>query len=208
MSESTKSGGAAADKSGAQTGAENQQQKTVNFEDHDRALKDLHKYKSSNKELQDKLAALENDKLMAEGKKDELIQTLNKQVTELKTKHADMQKNFAWDKVNGWLKTKAVSGGVIQDGGAVDKFVSLVNFKGRNPFRDEQSFELEESVLGQVFEDAKKEMPFFFSKPSPNVRDTTPPNGAIENSGDGNDYSKMSLDQIRTKARELSPKNQ
>lgn len=199
MSEDTKGGGATADKSGAQTGAENKDKKVVPFDDHDRALKDLHKFKALAKELESKVQETEQSKLMAEGKKDELIANLQKSVTELKTKHAETQKKYAWDKVQGWIKTKAVTSGITAESGAVEKFAALVDFKGRNPFRDESTFDIEETVLSQVFEDAKKDMPYFFSKPMTQVKDVNPNNGPVVPGGA--DYSKMSLDEMRAHAR-------
>lgn len=200
MSEESKGSGAPADKGGAQDGSSKDQKQNQN-PDLDRALKDLHKYKSQAKEYEAKLSELEQGKMLAEGKKDELIVSLQKQVTELKSKNGEMQKTYAWDKVQGWLKTKAAQGGIIGDGGAVDKFVSLIDFKGRNPFRDDSTFQLEETVLAQVFEDAKKEMPYFFAKPGPSVRDVNPQNQVESGNGD---YSKMSLDQMREKAKTMS----
>lgn len=201
MSESTKGSGAPADASGAQTGAENKDTKITTTQDLDRALKDLHKYKSQAKEYETKLSELEQGKLMAEGKKDELITSLQKQLTETKASQSQMQKTFALDKVQGWLKTKAATSGII-DGGAVEKFVSLIDFKGRNPFRDDSTFQLEENVLAQVFEESKKEMPYFFGKPSPSVKDITPGTGTIDAGGE--DFSKLSLDQLKERAKNLS----
>lgn len=204
MSESTKGSGTPADASGTQDGANSKDKKSSTNPELDGALKDLHKWKTQAKELEAKAQKLEQDKLMAEGKKDELISQLQKQLTETKTKQSEMQKVYALDKVNGWLKTKAATSGVI-DGGAVDKFVSLIDFKGRNPFRDDTTFALEENTLSQVFEDAKKEMPYFFGKPGPNVKDITPGGGNIET---GNmDFSKMSLVELKAHATKLSARN-
>lgn len=194
MSEDTKGVGDSANAVGDQNGAQSKETKTTTNPDLERALKDLHKYKSQAKEFETKLSELEQGKMLAEGKKDELIATLQKQVTDLKGKHSEMQKTYAWDKVQGWLKTKAATSGILAEGGAVDKFVSLIDFKGRNPFRDDSTFQLEETVLSQVFEDAKKEMPYFFGKPSPSVKDVVPNGGAIEG---GTDFSKMSLDELK-----------
>lgn len=202
MSESTKGVGDSANAVGDQNGAQPNDKKQVTTNpDLERALKDLHKYKAQAKEYEAKLAELEQGKMLAEGKKDELIATLQKQVTDLKGKHGEMQKTYAWDKVQGWLKTKAATSGILSEGGAVDKFVSLIDFKGRNPFRDDATFQLEETVLSQVFEDAKKEMPYFFGKPSPSVKDIVPNGGAIDG---GTDFSKMSLDELKQHARKVS----
>ena len=204
MTEVTHVGGANAETGGAQSGENTKETKPITNADHDRALKDLHKYKTQAKELADKAQTLEQEKLMAEGKKDELIGQLQKQLNETKLKQSEMQKTFAWDKVQGWLKTRAATSGVI-DGGAVDKFVSLIDLKGRNPFRDDSTFQLEENVLTQVFEDAKKEMPYFFGKPSPSLKDITPGGGTIESGT--MDYSKMTLDQLKEQAKKLSVRN-
>ena len=205
MSESTMGSGAPANASGAQVGAETKAEtKVATNPDLERALKDLHKYKTQAKELESKTQTLEQEKLMAEGKKDELISQLQKQLNETKTKQSEMQKTFAWDKVHNWLKTKAATNGII-DGGAVDKFVSLVDLKGRNPFRDDSTFQLEENVLSQVFEESKKEMPYFFGKPSPSLKDITPGGGTIESGT--MDYSKMTLDQLKEQAKKLSVRN-
>ena len=109
MSESTMGSGAPANASGAQVGAETKAEtKVATNPDLERALKDLHKYKAQAKELESKTQTLEQEKLMAEGKKDELISQLQKQLNETKTKQSEMQKTFAWDKVQNWLKTKAL----------------------------------------------------------------------------------------------------
>jgi len=204
MTEVTHVGGANAETGGAQSGENTKETKPITNADHDRALKNSHKYKTQAKELADKAQTLEQEKLMAEGKKDELIGQLQKQLNETKLKQSEMQKTFAWDKVQGWLKTRAATSGVI-DGGAVDKFVSLIDLKGRNPFRDDSTFQLEENVLTQVFEDAKKEMPYFFGKPSPSLKDITPGGGTIESGT--MDYSKMTLDQLKEQAKKLSVRN-
>jgi hypothetical protein len=204
MSESAKGSGTPAGASGTQDGEVQTEKKVSTNTEQEKALKDLQRYKARVKELEEKSQNLEQEKMLAEGKKDELISTLQKQLNETKSKQSETQKAYAWDKVQGWLKTKAATSGVI-DGGAVDKFVSLIDLKGRNPFRDDTTFALEETVLSQVFDDAKKEMPYFFGKPGPNVKDITPGGGTIE-SGSG-DYSKMSLDQLKEKARSMSARN-
>lgn len=202
MSDDTKGSGAPGAGGGANSEVDSTK-KPVSFDDHDRALKDLHKFKAEAKEAKERAAQLEQDKMLAEGKKDEVIKSLQGTVTELKTKHSEMQKTFAWDKVKNVLKTKAASAGII-NGGAADKFVSLVDFKGRNPFRDDTTFDADENVLNQVFEDAKKDMPYFFSKDGPNIKDTNPAGGGSGSANNGNDYSKMTLDQIREAARKQS----
>jgi len=202
MSENANGVGDSAKAVGDQSGEQSKEQKATN-PDLERALKDLHKFKAQAKELADKAQALEQEKLMAEGKKDELISQLQKQLNETKSKTSEMQKTFAWDKVQGWLKTKALADGFHN--GNIEKFVSLADFSGRNPFRDDSTFQLEESVLSNVFDELKKEMPGFFGKPSPNVKDITPNGGAIETNG--SDYSKMSLEQLKAHATKLSQRN-
>lgn len=202
MSLDQKSVGDAATEVGDQTGVSVQSKVSGANPDLERALRDLQKYKARARELESATQTLEQEKLMAEGKKDELINQLQKQLNETKAKTQDMQKTYAYDKVQGWLRTKAVTSGIINDGGAVDKFVSLIDLNGRNPFRDDSTFQLEENVLSQVFEDAKKEMPYFFGKPSPSVKDITPHGGSIE--AGGPDFKSMSLSQLKEYAKKVS----
>jgi hypothetical protein len=57
--------------------------------------------------------------------------------------------------------------------------------------------------LADLIEDARKEMPYFFSKAGPKIKDTTPNgSGSGIESGDV-DFSKMSLDEMRSFARKI-----
>lgn len=75
-------------------------------------------------EMQDRMSAIENSKLEAEGKKDELIEKLRKSLSDKDKQLKSTVGNFAYSSVRAQLASQAASMGCV-DSNALSKLVDL-----------------------------------------------------------------------------------
>lgn len=154
--------------------------------------------KKLKKALADQAAMLEattNEKLAAEGKKDELITQYKKQADELAKKNKELYANFAFANVKSQLASEAVKYGCVD----VDALIALADLSAIEV--DDQSFKADGEAVKNVVEQMKAKKPYLFSKTTPRF-DTSLPNGKVSESK-GMDLKEMSSAQLLKLAHEL-----
>lgn len=138
----------------------------------------------------EKLAQLENDKLSAEGKKDELLKNLSKERDELKQKFTGAVQTFARQVTGSHVKSLASQMGCID----ADAVTALYQSKIDSVETDD-NFNPNSEQLKAILESARTEKPYLFQKASPKIDTTVSTGGQTE--GKKKDYSKMTPDELK-----------
>lgn len=171
MSEESKSSSAAPESTVSDSAQENQDQvsasggnDTVKYDTYKRTLGEAKKYKSEVETLKSRLSELEQSQLSAEGKKDELIDSLKKQNNDLNSKLSQAVGNFAKSKVHEVMMSEASKLG-CQDPEllirAYGSDLDAIDF--------DDSFNPDREQIIMTLNKVKTERPFLFSKPGPKV---------------------------------------
>ena len=168
----------------------------VQYETHKRTVAKLKNWQQKAESLEERLNSVEQDKLAAEGKKDELIENLRKSNLEKDQRLKSTLGNFAYSSLTNQLETQAVSAGCV-DVKALSKLVDLAGVSV-----DDETFVADADQLKGLVDDAKRNMPYLFSKPGPKINTRSPGGPGSVDSG-GADYSKMSMDEIMDEAAKL-----
>ena len=108
-------GGAGSESNGNQENQNSgtQQPKTVSWEAHQRALKDMHKHKSRASELETKLGDVESERLKAENNWKALYEKSEKEKADLQTKYTNLNQWTVHTQRFGEVKQLALAEGLI-----------------------------------------------------------------------------------------------
>lgn len=144
-------------KSGGQSqqtvGDVNENKGHVAYESFDRAVKEKKKAQSQVNDLQEQLKTYELEKQMAEGKKDDVINSLRTQLQESNSKLETTQKTFAWNAVEGQIKAEATKQGCVN----AEKLVKLLGKDQLSGIQVGDDFSVNQDDLSRIVETAKKE---------------------------------------------------
>jgi predicted nuclease with TOPRIM domain len=113
------------------------------------------------KEMEKQLYALKSEKLSAEGKKDELIESLKEQVTNLKKREEEL----IWKAVSRQVGIEATKRGCKN----VDTLMKVVDFK--NVTLDTDSFSMAQEDINMILDRAVKEHDYLFDSGSKAPKD-------------------------------------
>lgn len=139
---------------------------SVKFETYDKAMRSLSATKSERDELKERLARLEQEKLEAEGNKDQLIANLKKERDEYKTKHHHAVGSFALSQGKMALVDEAVKAGCNSP-----ELLSKVMDSDLQTLDYGEDFRPDPGQIKSLVEKARKENPVLFSKAAPKVAD-------------------------------------
>jgi len=186
----------------AEGGNQETKKDTVAYDTYRKLLGEKKTVSSALAEAQARLEALEQDKLSADGKKDELIQKLQKGVSEKEERLKKVVGAFQYRTVSNKFMEKAKAAGCV----APDKLAALADLSTIEVDVDNDFAVSEESVTS-IIEGLKKEVPFFFQKGNVNILDKTP-NNNIETKHESpqSKIDKMSVTDLMNLARSLDKK--
>ena len=158
---------------------------SVKYDTYRRTLSEAKKYKTKVEEIQSQLTQLQQEKLSAEGKKDELIENLRKQNSELNGKLTKAVGSFAKSKVYETMLSEAAKLG-CQDPDLVLKAYSAeldgIDF--------DDSFNPDREQIRATLSKVREERPYLFSKDAPKI-------GSHQiKSTDGKKSAKKSIDKL------------
>lgn len=125
------------------------------------------KYRLKNQDLQAKLEQFEQEKMQSEGKKDELIQKLKKQVDEFKNGLQDKTRKYADRMIKSQLKAEAAKAGCIDP----DALIQIANLESLEVSDD---FDVSEDSVKGLLKDMQKAKPYLFQKEQPSIKDGSP----------------------------------
>lgn len=145
----------------------NEEVKSVDYKDHKRALDDMLKYKRQTKEMQSKLAdfearfqSIQDEKLSAEGKKDELIESYKKRLTDAEQKAQSTVESFYESKKRDAIYAEANKHGII-DPDDIDR----IDLDGVSVERTDQGRVIVHGA-NEVVENYRKKKPHWFQNKS------------------------------------------
>jgi hypothetical protein len=170
--------------------SENSDNSTVQYQTHKRALSQLKNAQSENDNLKARLEAVSNEKLEAEGNKDELINSLKKQMMEKDVKLKATVGSIARTQAMSAIVDEAVKAG-CNSPDIVKKYledqIGSLTFDGDfNPDREQVKL---------LIEDTKRTSPILFSKDAPRVASHNI-NAAGVSKTNKPDIKKLSIDEL------------
>lgn len=136
----------------------------------DKLLGENKKLKAQALEFQRLAESAQQEKLQAEGKKDELIAALKKEKDLLNQKVVGTHSAFASRVIHGELKAEAAKYGCV----SLEDFVRLVDI---DSMEVDDNYNPDPERVKSLVQEAIKTRPFLFSKAAPNIN-TKLPNGS------------------------------
>ena len=141
-------------------------------------------------EMQERVQEIENGKLQAEGKKDELIDKLKKSLLDKDKQLKSTVGNFAYSQVRSQLSAQAASLG-CRDVEALSKLVDLDSVEVSH-----ENFKADPDQLSMVLDEAKSKYPYLFQKAGANLGSHIPNSDVLADSAPSNDLTKLSEDEL------------
>lgn len=142
---------------------ENANQNSVNYLTHKRLLGQKKRQDEELDSLRTRVETFEQSQLEADGKKDELITSLRKQVTERDDRYKKDLGNLAYSTLESQVKSVASEMGCV-DNSALARLVDMQTLEVNG-----ETFRAESSDIKSMLEDARQKMPYLFSKAGPQI---------------------------------------
>jgi hypothetical protein len=140
------------------------------------------------KELQDRFSKIEEEKLKGEGKKDEILESYKKKVSDL-----EGEKNkIGWNFITGQVAVEATKRGCVNTA-TLMKVIDL-----QNASINMDDFTVAKEDIESILEKASKEHEYLFKKQS-----NPPKDGGVGNSTPPLDIDKASMDDLKNLYRKL-----
>lgn len=165
-------------------------QDTVKYDTYKRTLGEAKKYKSQLEELQERLSSLEQEKLQAEGNKDELIESLKKEVNQWKGKATKAVSSFARSKVHEAMMREASKAGCQDPELVLRAYASDID---EIDFDDQ--FNPDVDQLKTTLERVRQERPYLFGKEAPKIGSHQVKTGSVS-SDNKKPVSKMTEEEL------------
>jgi len=150
-------------------------------------LAEIKNLKGKNQEFQSKLQSYEEEKMVTEGKKDELVDSLRERLTAAERKLEEKDQLYSWDKLTSQIQTAAMKKGCHSP----EKLIKLLpdSALGKIQVGDD---------LNLLLEEAEKDNPFLFKK-HVHVSDLNP-GGKVQ----AKPVSEMSASELRERYRKIN----
>jgi seryl-tRNA synthetase len=166
-------------------------------------LAEVKKERDARKILETRMLELDQQKMQAEGKKDEVISQLNKQITDLRDAEKKKTSKYAFKVVKEKVAAKASSLGAID----TETLLKIVDLNALQVSVVDDDFEVDEDSITNTLETLRKEKPFLFKQAGPTIKDGTPNGGSRTQVINGApDFTKMKTDEILDWAKNNSDK--
>lgn len=165
---------------------------SVSFDSYQKVLKEKKLYLSKYSELEAQVAQLRQEKDMAEGNKDKVIEELKKQYQQVKTDFEKTKQNYTWSTLTGEIKREAMKHGCKDP----DKLLRLMSDDDLRSLEIGEDFSINPGGLKEIIEKNKKENHFLFES-SPKSAAVGVPGKKAPVEPEKN-IKDMSLDELRT----------
>jgi uncharacterized protein YjbJ (UPF0337 family) len=180
----------------AQTSEQQTTKDTVAYDTHRKLLGEKKQVQGQLQEAMTRLETLEQEKLSAEGKKDELLTNLQKKLSESNDKLKKVVGAFQYRAVSNKFVEKARAEGCLKP----EKLMQLADLSQIEVDVD-NDFSVSDESVTSIIEGLKKEVPFFFQKNNIKVIDQVP--GNIQSQVGPQDLTKKSMDELMALAKTL-----
>ena len=170
---------------------------SVKYETYARKKKLADNLAAAKRELEDKLAKMEQEKYEAEGNKDKVIEALRKQVDSLSTEKKQLFGNFAYNSVTNQIAAEASKLGCVD----TEALVRLMDIDTFMEGVDTETFKANMDEVKMAIEDQKKKRAYLFDKQGPKINTSSPQ--AELTAQKTKSSSDMSVDELKQRIREL-----
>lgn len=151
----------------------------------------IRKEKQSKVEMQQKLQEIEQAKMQAEGKKDELITQLQAQMKQIQTDFNKTKATYAFTSVKNQAALKAKELGCID----TDLLLKAMDLDSLQVNVVDDSFNVDHESLTTQLEQVRKTKPFLFKQAGPTIKDGVPSTQSMQKTGEV-DFNKMTTAQL------------
>ncbi len=121
-------------------------------------------------ELESMVKATEQEKLSAQGKKDEVIESLRDEISQLKGKIKQKDEAYSWNTIESQVKQYAVKEGCVDP----EKLIRLIDDVDFESLDVDSRFRINQDDLSRLVSKAKKDNHFLFDGQKADVDDLTP----------------------------------
>ena len=172
-------------------------QNQVAYETYKKTVESERNAKAKLSSMEQKLQALEEEKLQREGKKDELLTTYKTKLAEIESKYNKTQQSYAWNTLTGEIKREAMNSGCLDP----DKLIKLMNDEDLNSIEVGENFNVDRKSVKEVIERSKKENAFLFSQGNKVIANGNPTTKPVATNKV--DINNMSWDEAKALAKTL-----
>ena len=167
---------------------------SVSYETHRKLLAEKKKIAEQFNSLSEELNKLKEEKLMAEGNKEELINSLKKSLEEERANRKKESAAYAYKTISAQVEREALKMGCV-DTEALIRLADLTSLEVGD------DFSLDKEQVRAMLEKTKEERSWLFSKPAPNVQTGVPAKPDVSAKG----LSDLSLDEkVRMLSKQLN----
>jgi hypothetical protein len=189
------------EQSDATSGVSDKVNDAVSYESYKKALNEKKNYQAKLSEYEQEVQRLREEKMSAEGKKDELLSTYQKKVQDLSEKLDKTTKHYAWNTVKKEIEKVAIDYGCIN----TDDFINLINDDDLRSIEVGENFSVDKRSIIELVENNKSKRHYLFKSGSKSIANGIPNTKPIDESKE--DLSKLSLEELKNKVKELHYKN-
>jgi hypothetical protein len=164
---------------------------TVSHDTYKKTVGEVKRLKEQLKEalvLKDKLAELEQNEQIRQGKHEETIATLRKQLDDAKKGEKSVFQKFAYRSLGEQVKSEALKHGCV-DPDALIRLADLSDVE-----IDAETFEADKDKLAEIVSGIKTTKPYLFNKSGPKINGKMPSGEKIESKAI--DFKKMTAGEI------------
>ena len=179
--------------------ANNQKDDLIPYSTYQKALNEKRNALAKAGEVREELDRLKQNELLADGKKDDVIDALRKQLAEVKEEYGSKTKAYATTTVKGQIKDALLRKGCVSP----DKALRLMEADDLNSIQLDDNFLVNHEDLTRVIDKFQKEnedLPLFNRVSG--VNDLTPTN-QVEYKEKPKDFSEMSKEELLEEAKSL-----
>ena len=175
-----------------QNGSKASGKDSVSYDTYKKTLSEAKKLREqlrSMDDLQTRLKELEQEKLGAEGKKDEVISSLKAELDKATKEKKQVFQKFAYRSLGEQVRVEAMKQGCV-DATALMKLADLSEVE-----IDQDTFEADKDKLAEIVTQMKSTNPYLFSKSGPKINANLP-NGEGAKGEKAIDFKKMTAAEI------------
>jgi hypothetical protein len=177
---------------GSASGESTKAKDLVSFDSHQKLLKEKKSLLSKYAELESQVAQLSQEKDMAEGNKDKVIEELKKQNQQIKSEFEKTKQSYTWSTLTGEIKREAMKNGCKDP----DKLLRLMSDEDLRSLEIGENFSIDPGSLREIIEKNKKENHFLFeSSPKSAIPGNPGKKPPVESD---KDIKSMTLDELKS----------
>jgi hypothetical protein len=165
---------------------------SVSYDSYQKLLKEKKSVLSKYSELENQVAQLRQEKDMAEGNKDKVIEELKKQNQQIKSEYEKTKQTYTWSTLTGEIKREAMKHGCKDP----DKLLRLMSDDDLRSLEIGEDFSINSDGLKEIMEKNKKENHFLFES-SPKAAAVGVPGKKAPVEPDKN-IKDMTIDELRS----------